>query len=481
MNALDDERYFGLGAFAISGQNRALYAGAGGKKSTGSPSADPFLLKSTDGGVSWAEMPSLGLSPPSSGEPVNTITTLVGTQDGVLYAGTNQGLRQSLDGAQTWAEIDHGQGAHIIDIAVDPTDSRSLYVIREEPGLASSKLRKSEDGGLTWRSLDTGIRVLLHRIVVHPKQPATLYVAYAAPTDSPLALDPERRAGVMESRDGGASWLPVNSGLTSRGIVGLTNSPLRVSAAMAVSTAEPGSVYFPTLGGLFRLNRNGSVVWWASSTSGQGMVLSQTGNTLWGQWHSYDESGADTWVNFQGQLVGHRMESDLWRFTGPALGQPWNINQVRGESVGELTLDLSSSTAVIFSYTRNGVSGTLPIQPFEPNAKGPYNGVWWDPVKSGQDVVLVQTGDSLQGIWYAYDESGTDLWAVFGGAIVGDMLSADLLRYRGPALGQTWIPGEVQSTPVGTVTLKLLSERRIEMDFVLDGVGDTLHLESFSR
>jgi photosystem II stability/assembly factor-like uncharacterized protein len=85
-------------------------------------------------------------------------------------------------------------------------------------GVEDAALFKSTDGGQTWKEL-SGLRghgsgaawapgaggLCLHTIMVHPDNPSRMYIAISA-------------AGAFRTDDGGASWQPINKGLTSQHI-----------------------------------------------------------------------------------------------------------------------------------------------------------------------------------------------------------------------------------------------------------------------
>jgi hypothetical protein len=198
--------------------------------------------------------------------------------------------------------------------------------------------------------------------------------------------------------------------------------------------------------------QNYTGAWFDPAQSGQGVTLLQQGNDLAGAWYLYDQSGNGMWVTFVGELTGDSANVELFRFSGPALGQPWNELQVLANSVGNASLTFSSPAAASFSYTLDGISGSLNLQPFTLGAgsAGPFSGTWWDPGKSGQAVTLLQEGDSLAGAWYFYDANGSGMWVTFVGNLAGDTANVDLLRFSGPALGSSWDETLVLSNIIGS-------------------------------
>jgi hypothetical protein len=59
-------------------------------------------------------------------------------------------------------------------------------------------------------------------------------------------------------------------------------------------------------------------IWWNASQSGMGFNLSQVGNTVFGAWYFYADSGQPTFLTFSGEIQNNRLSGTLFRNTGPA-------------------------------------------------------------------------------------------------------------------------------------------------------------------
>ncbi len=137
----------------------------------------PTVFRSTDAGASWRE----AKRPPAfakarDGEPGESVAHVFwltpghAREPGRWYAGTSpQGLFVSDDGGESWRGIE-GFNAH-------PDRRKWIGSSQEAP----------PDGGT------------LHSINVDPVDPAHLYIGLSA-------------GGTFESRDGGATWMPLNAG-----------------------------------------------------------------------------------------------------------------------------------------------------------------------------------------------------------------------------------------------------------------------------
>ena len=173
-------------------------------------SARRGLYRSTDGGTTWA------LLPPLPGVNVATIGRVElaasAAAPDLVYAliadkSTSKllGLFVWNDGTSAWTQPPAagvytgngrgdfgGQGLYDLALAVDPRDSRRVYV-------AGIRGFRSTDGGLTFKAMGMEIHCDWHTIVVDPRNPDILY----AGTDG----------GVFVSTDAGDTWTSRNAGL----------------------------------------------------------------------------------------------------------------------------------------------------------------------------------------------------------------------------------------------------------------------------
>ena len=186
----------------------------------------PALMRSTDGGRTWAQT----ASPPAfvKGEPrgraVNHVFWLTpGAEPRSWYAGTSpQGLFRSDDHGDSWAPI-AGFNDH-------PDQQKWVHGDQDQ----------TPDGGKT------------HSILVDPRNPARLYVGLSG-------------GGFFESTDAGATWAPLNSG------VAMDFAPPLEGGAEYPYGHDPHCVVFHPLQpdrlwrqdhcGLYRLDRDRGARW----------------------------------------------------------------------------------------------------------------------------------------------------------------------------------------------------------------------------
>jgi photosystem II stability/assembly factor-like uncharacterized protein len=119
----------------------------------------------------------------------------------ILYVGCRGGLMKSEDGGATWKDAESGLGqpgtvVKVESLAIDATRPSIIYA-----GTWSGVF-KSVDGGQSWTGPSGTSGASRHRIVnalaLDPRQPSIVYAGLA---------------GVVKSKDGGATWAAVNSGL----------------------------------------------------------------------------------------------------------------------------------------------------------------------------------------------------------------------------------------------------------------------------
>jgi photosystem II stability/assembly factor-like uncharacterized protein len=261
------------------------------------------ILKSTDGGTSWREVfkhPDVTEGDPQHSQhgfkaivygPSNPNIVYAGmrksrrTIDGDFPAEASFGMYKSIDGGETWFEINNGLQTSFINIhciSIHPTnalksnglissDVRSLAIDPEEPNILYAGLGegggiyKSTDGGEFWGEINLGLQLIcppqllpIGRVSqgMSLEDPPARFVGadyYSIPWTSvwDIVIDPantqtiyaaDHHSGVYLSTDGGANWNPINEELTTKAVT-----------AMAISS--DGEVLYAATegGGVFRL------------------------------------------------------------------------------------------------------------------------------------------------------------------------------------------------------------------------------------
>jgi photosystem II stability/assembly factor-like uncharacterized protein len=132
--------------------------------------------------------------------------------DGVVYAGSIAGVSRTADAGVIWAPTSRPDLGEVQALAVDPNDSRVLYVdfLAAYPG-GLVGMQKSTDSGLSWLpipAIDTGTGCL----AVDPSDSQNVY---ACSTST-----------ISRSLDGGLTWAPFDQGISfSPSVTGFAIDP----------------------------------------------------------------------------------------------------------------------------------------------------------------------------------------------------------------------------------------------------------------
>ncbi len=126
-------------------------------------------------------------------------TMYVATASGGVWKTDNEAL--------TWEPVfENAASTAIGDIALDPSDSRTIWVGTGEANIfrssqAGAGIYKSSDAGKTWAPMGLAGTFTIARIIVHPKDSNLVFVAASG---HEWTTNPER--GVFKSADGGKNW-----------------------------------------------------------------------------------------------------------------------------------------------------------------------------------------------------------------------------------------------------------------------------------
>jgi len=326
---------------------------------------DIGFARSEDDGHSWRHSPD--------GSPwANTFYDMVFDPDrpGVIYAACSNvhdiphatytdagasrppgGVCVSTDHGRTWKSISNGLPDHpYTSICLDPAsrpESRTLWVTNYGMGVF-----KTTDGGATWRKSSRGLG--------RPGNQRALLVRRAESGNLYCSIGPLREGsqfpvpgGLYKSRDGGDSWVCINSQLALGWQTGFAIDPTDEDTIYCVAASgwqnRQGGLYRTTDGGKYwkRVFTNETPGLAPSSVQAMFVTLHPDDpKTLYlgtdghGLWLSRD--GGDSWKLFEGIPFGsvHRVHFDprdhsriavttfgggVWK--GPALGAPWEITK----------------------------------------------------------------------------------------------------------------------------------------------------------
>ncbi len=218
---------------------------------------DAALFRSTDGGLTWAELAGLRghgsgnyWQPGAGGMCLHTILLDPAHPTRMYVAISAAGAFRSEDAGDTWQPINRG--------LVSPyqlPDPRAevghcvhrIAAHRSRPGTLFMQkhwdVMRSDDAGDSWREISGNLPSDFgFPIDVHAHEPETIYVV-------PIKSDsehypPEGKLRVYRSRTGGNEWEPLTRGLPQQDCY---VNVLR--DAMCVDSLDPCGIYFGTTGG----------------------------------------------------------------------------------------------------------------------------------------------------------------------------------------------------------------------------------------
>jgi photosystem II stability/assembly factor-like uncharacterized protein len=217
---------------------------------------DAALFRSTDGALSWQELPGLrghGTGPkwqPGAGGMCLHTVILDPSDPGRIYIAISAaGAFRTDDGGKTWKPINQGlRSSHIPDptaevghcvhhVAMNPARPGVLFMQKHWD------VMRSDDAGDSWREVSGNLPTDFGFVIdVHAHEPETIYVV-------PIKSDgehypPEGKLRVYRSRTGGNEWEALTHGLPQ------SNCYVNVLRdAMAVDSLDACGVYFGTTGG----------------------------------------------------------------------------------------------------------------------------------------------------------------------------------------------------------------------------------------
>jgi photosystem II stability/assembly factor-like uncharacterized protein len=247
----DNESTFSIGEIAIAPSNPDIvWVGSGEILMARSSYAGTGIFKSTDAGKTWRNM---GLQDTQHIgrvliDPKDPEIVYVAAIGHLFSTNEERGLFKTTDGGKSWSKVLYvSDRVAVIDVEMDPTDSRTIYATAWErdrkpwghevagPG---SGIYKSVDAGRTWKKLAGGLPSGkdLGRIGIElaPSNPKVLYAlldneTFREPAPGTRERGPQPiRGEVYRSSDAGATWAKVNTGILGT-TIGYDWNLLRIS------------------------------------------------------------------------------------------------------------------------------------------------------------------------------------------------------------------------------------------------------------
>lgn len=191
------------------------------------------LFRSQDGGQNWQQVDN-GLTAPAfrtiGPDPTRPGALLCGTEPGRIFRSEDGGRTwqelagiRELDGYQEWFLPYSPRAGAVRNIYSPPGEPNRLLASVEVGGLIESR-----DGGATWSYVEVGVDHDIHHIGGHPTDGSILYASlgYAALKSQPRPEGERLYGGIARSRDGGKTWEKVETDYTRATIVPPTHPDL---------------------------------------------------------------------------------------------------------------------------------------------------------------------------------------------------------------------------------------------------------------
>lgn len=285
----------------------------------------PALFRSTDGGVSWAEVANPPKFPEGEArkravDHIFFLTAGPAMENGLWFAGTSpQGLFISRDDGASWQPVtgfnDHPEqskwvfndqdqtpdGGKLHSIQVDPRDVNRLIIAMSGGGVFAS-----DDGGGDWRPMNRGCAADFmpdptalyghdpHSVVMHPANPDRLWM--------------QNHCGIYRmDRKSGETWRRVGDNMPRD--VGDIGFP------MVVHPRNPNAVWvFPM---------DGTAVWPRTSPGGKPAVYTtRDGGESWKRLDA-GFPRAQAWWTVKRQAMCADGESSIGLYLGTTSGEVW--------------------------------------------------------------------------------------------------------------------------------------------------------------
>jgi photosystem II stability/assembly factor-like uncharacterized protein len=191
------------------------------------------FYNSIDAGSSWTKISGIsGRITCISIDSLNPDTIYAGTS----YSTTSKSLIKSIDGGNSWVDIDIGNlNPAVYSIAIDSVDSKNIYVATDKG------IFKSTDGGNSWQAINNGIKnQVVRSIAIDPQNNNTIYTGACNSTSYVTS------GSLYKSIDSGNTWVDVGESLRKLSSAALT------TYVISFNPSDTNTVYAGTNMGLYK-------------------------------------------------------------------------------------------------------------------------------------------------------------------------------------------------------------------------------------
>jgi photosystem II stability/assembly factor-like uncharacterized protein len=340
-----------IGAVDVSLSNPdIIYIGTGSADPRGNVTNGDGVYKSTDGGKTWMHigLEKAGLIGRVRIHPTNPDIAYVAVLGNIFGPNPERGVYMTKDGGKTWTQslkVSENTGAE--DLSMDPKNPEvlfaSMWTARRTPwtidsGSMEGGIFRSKDGGATWQKLTTGLPqgegVLFGKssVSVSGADSKRVYALIEAGTVEGSG----EQGGVFVSNDGGDTWTKVtgNRNLLQRAFyyLHIYADPQQVDTAYAVNTGA----YRSTDGGKtwtgLGVPHSDNHDFWINPTNNKILINGNDGGA------NVSTDGGQTWSTQNNQMTAelYRIETDTrWPYWIYASQQDNSNIAVPSNNVGE--------------------------------------------------------------------------------------------------------------------------------------------------